>query len=215
MGAGSIPAVGPIVASFFAAGLCQVLKCVHFCSKISTYKKTSTFILHVFVYRLLTLYVRNFLQVFYSIFAGCILGVICSYYQQQEALYAWYVNMFLVFLAKIIGIKGTVWEKKIMNLFLSINTFRQFYFVFCIVERYFTILSHPRPFLVFSTVSYNVTRKWVFYFIGQNIWCKLRHFFVGFFIPGFPKLKRFQDHHEAILKKFAPKLFKHLVSFVT
>ena len=40
-------------------------------------------------------------------------------------------------------------------------------------------------------------------------------FLSGFFIPGFPKLKRFQDHHEAILKKFAPKLFKHLVSCIT
>ncbi|XP_028409202.1 USP6 N-terminal-like protein isoform X2 [Dendronephthya gigantea] len=37
-----------------------------------------------------------------------------------------------------------------------------------------------------------------------------KHSMHGFFIPGFPKLKRFQEHHEAILKKFAPKLFKHL-----
>ncbi len=32
----------------------------------------------------------------------------------------------------------------------------------------------------------------------------------GFFIPGFPKLQRFQAHHERVLKKFLPKLKKHL-----
>ncbi|XP_046845669.1 USP6 N-terminal-like protein isoform X2 [Xenia sp. Carnegie-2017] len=37
-----------------------------------------------------------------------------------------------------------------------------------------------------------------------------KHSMHGFFIPGFPKLKRFQEHHETILKKFTPKLFKHL-----
>ncbi len=36
--------------------------------------------------------------------------------------------------------------------------------------------------------------------------------FPGFFIPGFPKLLRFQDHHEVIMKKFVPKIKKHLVS---
>ena len=34
----------------------------------------------------------------------------------------------------------------------------------------------------------------------------------GFFIPGFPKLIRFQDHHDKIIKKFMPRLKKHLVS---
>lgn len=34
----------------------------------------------------------------------------------------------------------------------------------------------------------------------------------GFFIPGFPKLQRFQAHHELILSKLLPKLKKHLVS---
>lgn len=33
----------------------------------------------------------------------------------------------------------------------------------------------------------------------------------GFFIPGFPKLQRFQAHHELILSKMLPKLKKHLV----
>ncbi|KAL7636334.1 UNVERIFIED_CONTAM: hypothetical protein RMT77_013093 [Armadillidium vulgare] len=32
----------------------------------------------------------------------------------------------------------------------------------------------------------------------------------GFFIPGFPKLIRFQQHHDKILQKFLPKLKKHL-----
>ncbi|XP_064627290.1 uncharacterized protein LOC135487500 isoform X2 [Lineus longissimus] len=32
----------------------------------------------------------------------------------------------------------------------------------------------------------------------------------GFFIAGFPKLMRFQEHHDRILKKFLPKVKKHL-----
>ncbi|UYV68791.1 RN-tre [Cordylochernes scorpioides] len=36
---------------------------------------------------------------------------------------------------------------------------------------------------------------------------------VGFFIPGFPKLKRFQDHHDKILQKFLPRVKKHLDKF--
>lgn len=32
----------------------------------------------------------------------------------------------------------------------------------------------------------------------------------GFFIPKFPKLLRFQEHHEAVLKKFLPKIRRHL-----
>lgn len=34
---------------------------------------------------------------------------------------------------------------------------------------------------------------------------------LGFFIPGFPKLMRFQEHHDRILKKMMPKLKSHLV----
>uniref|UniRef100_H9H702 USP6 N-terminal-like protein n=1 Tax=Monodelphis domestica TaxID=13616 RepID=H9H702_MONDO len=37
-----------------------------------------------------------------------------------------------------------------------------------------------------------------------------RHAMHGFFMPGFPKLQRFQDHHEQILGKALPKLKKHL-----
>lgn len=33
----------------------------------------------------------------------------------------------------------------------------------------------------------------------------------GFFVPGFPKLMRFQEHHDRILKKIMPKLKQHLV----
>lgn len=36
-----------------------------------------------------------------------------------------------------------------------------------------------------------------------------KHAMHGFFIPGFPKLLRYQDHHEAILKKFLPKVRKN------
>lgn len=32
----------------------------------------------------------------------------------------------------------------------------------------------------------------------------------GFFIPGFPKLIRYQEHHDKIMVKFLPKLKKHL-----
>ncbi|XP_059491058.1 USP6 N-terminal-like protein isoform X2 [Neocloeon triangulifer] len=32
----------------------------------------------------------------------------------------------------------------------------------------------------------------------------------GFFIPGFPKLLRYQEHHDKIMKKFLPKLKRHL-----
>ncbi|XP_013772089.2 USP6 N-terminal-like protein [Limulus polyphemus] len=37
-----------------------------------------------------------------------------------------------------------------------------------------------------------------------------KHAMHGFFIPGFPKLQRFQEHHDKILTKFLPKLKKHL-----
>ncbi|KAM4615675.1 USP6 N-terminal-like protein [Polymixia lowei] len=37
-----------------------------------------------------------------------------------------------------------------------------------------------------------------------------RHAMHGFFIPGFPKLMRFQEHHDRILKKMMPKLKHHL-----
>ncbi|XP_066561149.1 USP6 N-terminal-like protein isoform X2 [Amia ocellicauda] len=37
-----------------------------------------------------------------------------------------------------------------------------------------------------------------------------KHAMHGFFIPGFPKLMRFQEHHDRILKKMMPKLKQHL-----
>ncbi|UYV80355.1 RN-tre [Cordylochernes scorpioides] len=40
-----------------------------------------------------------------------------------------------------------------------------------------------------------------------------KHGMHGFFIPGFPKLTRFQEHHNKILAKFLPKLKKHLDRF--
>ncbi|XP_041444392.1 USP6 N-terminal-like protein isoform X1 [Xenopus laevis] len=36
-----------------------------------------------------------------------------------------------------------------------------------------------------------------------------KHAMHGFFVPGFPKLLRFQEHHDKILKKFMPKLKQH------
>lgn len=37
--------------------------------------------------------------------------------------------------------------------------------------------------------------------------------FPGFFVPGFPKLQRFQTHHDQVLSKLLPKLKKHLVGY--
>uniref|UniRef100_A0A8C2CAF4 USP6 N-terminal-like protein n=1 Tax=Cyprinus carpio TaxID=7962 RepID=A0A8C2CAF4_CYPCA len=37
-----------------------------------------------------------------------------------------------------------------------------------------------------------------------------KHAMHGFFIPGFPKLMRFQEHHDHILQKMMPKLKQHL-----
>ncbi|XP_069573828.1 USP6 N-terminal-like protein isoform X1 [Brachyistius frenatus] len=37
-----------------------------------------------------------------------------------------------------------------------------------------------------------------------------KHTMHGFFVPGFPKLMRFQEHHDRILKKMIPKLKQHL-----
>ena len=31
----------------------------------------------------------------------------------------------------------------------------------------------------------------------------------GFFIPGFPKLVRFATHHDKVLKRYLPKVYKH------
>uniref|UniRef100_UPI00358FD2CA USP6 N-terminal-like protein n=1 Tax=Myxine glutinosa TaxID=7769 RepID=UPI00358FD2CA len=39
-----------------------------------------------------------------------------------------------------------------------------------------------------------------------------KHAMHGFFVPGFPKLMRFQEHHDNIMKKLLPKLKKHLDS---
>ncbi|KAG8440030.1 hypothetical protein GDO86_005993 [Hymenochirus boettgeri] len=39
-----------------------------------------------------------------------------------------------------------------------------------------------------------------------------KHAMHGFFVPGFPKLLRFQEHHDRMLKKFMPKLKQHFES---
>uniref|UniRef100_A0A3B4FVV9 USP6 N-terminal-like protein n=1 Tax=Pundamilia nyererei TaxID=303518 RepID=A0A3B4FVV9_9CICH len=41
-----------------------------------------------------------------------------------------------------------------------------------------------------------------------------KHAMHGFFVPGFPKLQRFQAHHDQIISKLVPKLKKHLVRSV-
>jgi len=50
-----------------------------------------------------------------------------------------------------------------------------------------------------------------FWGLHSLLYCE-RHRMHGFFIPGFPKLLRFQAHHDKILSKFMPRLKKHLDS---
>ncbi|XP_016114787.1 USP6 N-terminal-like protein [Sinocyclocheilus grahami] len=45
---------------------------------------------------------------------------------------------------------------------------------------------------------------------GKRLLTNQKHAMHGFFIPGFPKLQRFQVHHDQILSKLLPKLRKHL-----
>lgn len=40
-----------------------------------------------------------------------------------------------------------------------------------------------------------------------------KHAMHGFFIPGFPKLRRFSAHHDTIIKKKLPKIYKHFKQF--
>src|SRR5690349_10111348 len=47
----------------------------------------------------------------------------------------------------------------------------------------------------------------------HTLMCDESHAMHGFFVPGFPKLLRFQQHHDKVLKKMLPKLKKHLVNF--
>ncbi|XP_029344086.1 USP6 N-terminal-like protein isoform X1 [Acyrthosiphon pisum] len=44
----------------------------------------------------------------------------------------------------------------------------------------------------------------------SNLISNSKYYMHGFFIPGFPKLIRFQDHHDKIMNKLLPKLKKHL-----
>ena len=47
---------------------------------------------------------------------------------------------------------------------------------------------------------------------GEDSDCWEAWAFSGFFIPGFPKLLRFQAHHEHVLDRALPKLKKHMAS---
>lgn len=40
-----------------------------------------------------------------------------------------------------------------------------------------------------------------------------KHAMHGFFIPGFPKLRRFSAHHDAMIKKLLPKVYRHFKNF--
>ncbi|CAB3405365.1 unnamed protein product [Caenorhabditis bovis] len=37
-----------------------------------------------------------------------------------------------------------------------------------------------------------------------------KHTMHGFFVPGFPKLQRFEEHFKTVLKKYKPRVYKHL-----
>ncbi|KAK3097429.1 hypothetical protein FSP39_009575, partial [Pinctada imbricata] len=47
----------------------------------------------------------------------------------------------------------------------------------------------------------------------SQLFCSKRHGMHGMFIHGFPKLLRFQEHHDNVLKKFLPKVRRYFVSF--
>lgn len=44
----------------------------------------------------------------------------------------------------------------------------------------------------------------------SQLFCQKRYGLHGMFMPGFPKLLRYQEHHDNILKKFLPKLKKYM-----
>lgn len=52
----------------------------------------------------------------------------------------------------------------------------------------------------------------------DTFWCmhslmvSPRHTMHGFFVPGFPKLTRYETHFKKILKKYRPRIYKHLVT---
>ncbi|XP_056014079.1 USP6 N-terminal-like protein isoform X4 [Ostrea edulis] len=43
----------------------------------------------------------------------------------------------------------------------------------------------------------------------SQLFCSKQHGMHGLFIPGFPKLLRYQEHHDVVLKKFLPKVRKY------
>ncbi|CAI5441707.1 unnamed protein product [Caenorhabditis angaria] len=50
----------------------------------------------------------------------------------------------------------------------------------------------------------------------EAFWClhqlmvSPKHTMHGFFVPGFPKLQRFEEHFKKVLKKYKPRIYKHL-----
>ncbi|XP_061171112.1 USP6 N-terminal-like protein [Saccostrea echinata] len=43
----------------------------------------------------------------------------------------------------------------------------------------------------------------------SELFCSQQHGMHGFFVPGFPKFHRYQEHHDVILNKFLPKVREH------
>ena len=60
-----------------------------------------------------------------------------------------------------------------------------------------------------SDMLINTISKVEYWLPGSFCWYSKYFYFSGFFIHGFPKLIRFQTHHDKVLKKFLPKLKKH------
>ncbi len=77
-------------------------------------------------------------------------------------------------------------------------------------------ITHQFSLKMYVFILKNTLRKsfcfcaWIF---KRRCYCCYRcNYFIstGFYIPGFPKLLRYQEHHDKILNKFLPKLKKHL-----
>ena len=71
------------------------------------------------------------------------------------------------------------------------------------------------PKILNCAVSHNLMCLVDLKLCSKMVFCKLWYLYnAGFFMPGFPKLKRFNDHHQLILRKYLPKVAKHLVSIL-
>ncbi|XP_022253446.1 USP6 N-terminal-like protein isoform X2 [Limulus polyphemus] len=95
------------------------------------------------------------------------------------------------------------WSPDIRQIDLDVNRTYRNHIMFR--ERYGS--KQKALFQVLTAYSiYNTDAFWSLSVLMSNE----KHAMHGFFIPGFPKLQRFQKHHDNILTKFLPKLKKHL-----